>query len=181
MKKEEKEELDQQKSSSKSLKRGIIAGAAGAAALGAGYAATNYDELMADDDESAEVIEDIDPADNENDSFFGNMFAHSDNPSGGVTDAIGHPADGHSVEPVQAADGNGHSGFHADGDEPSVSVVDDAREVHDAPSNGVADSYIDSHAVADVQIDAVEAPEPEVYDEPYAADAPEPYDPSVDF
>ena len=74
MKKEEKEDLDRQESSHKSLKRGIVAGAAGAAAIGAGYAAAKYDGLMPDDDESAEVIEDVDPADNEDDSFFGNMF-----------------------------------------------------------------------------------------------------------
>lgn len=180
MKKEEKEDLDRQESSHKSLKRGIVAGAAGAAAIGAGYAAAKYDGLMPDDDESAEVIEDVDPADNEDDSFFGNMFAHSDNPSGGVTDAIGHPADGHSVEPVHAADGHGHDGFHADGDEPSVSIVDAEPDVNDAPSPMAAHD-INADAVANDIIDDIPAPS---FEEPVAdADAvePETYDPAVDF
>lgn len=179
MKKEEKEDLDRQESSHKSLKRGIVAGAAGAAAIGAGYAAANYDALMADD-ESAEVIEDVDPADNEDDSFFGNMFAHSDNSSGGVTDAIGHPADGHSVEPGHAADAHGHEGFHADGDEPSVSVVDAEPDVNDAPSPMAAHD-INADAVANDIIDDIPAPS---FEEPVAdADAvePETYDPAVDF
>ena len=169
MKKEEKEDLDRQESSHKSLKRGIVAGAAGAAAIGAGYAAANYAGLMPDDDESAEVIEDVDPADNEDDSFFGNMFAHSDNPSGGVTDAIGHPADGH-----------GHDGFHADGEEPSVSIVDAEPDVNDAPSPMAAHD-INADAVANDIIDDIPAPS---FEEPVAdADAvePETYDPAVDF
>lgn len=180
MKKEEKEELDRQKSSDKSLNRGIVAGAAGAAALGAGYAATHYDELMADDDESAEVIEDVDSADNEDGSFFGNMFARNDNSTGAAAGASGHAAEEYSDDPYHADEGHGHGGFNAADDGPSVSVVDDTPDVMSTPHED-ANPGINADAVANEVIDDIPEPTFEEPDADAGADVSEPYDPSVDF
>ena len=179
MKKEEKEDLDRQESSHKSLKRGIAAGAAGAAAIGAGYAATHYNEFMADDDESAEVIEDVDPADNEDASSFTDSIS-GDNHVATVAGTSGLPSEGHTADTAHAADGHGYAGFQADGDEPSVSVVDAEPDVNDAPSPTAAHD-INADAVANDIIDDIPAPS---FEEPVAdADAvePETYDPAVDF